>query len=311
MVTVLVVDDSAVDRHLAGGLLKKRGLSPVFATNGREALALIAEQQPDIVVTDLQMPEMDGLELTEAVRQTYPFLPVLLMTAHGSEEIAVKALQKGAASYVAKRNLARELADTVSSVLEIATADKNQERLLACLTRIESHFELDNDLASIPPLVGYLEAGLRRMRICDETGVIQVAVAVREALVNAILHGNLDLSSDLVERDEQAFLGLADQRRGQSPWRERRVRVTCRETHGEAVYVITDDGAGFDPKLLADPLDLSNLEKRSGRGLMLMRTFMDDVRHNEKGNEVVLVKRADPNLPPRSVRMRRTLTPRP
>ena len=311
MVTVLVVDDSAVDRHLAGGLLKKRGLMPVFATHGREALELIAKQQPDIVVTDLQMPEMDGLELTEAVRKSYPFLPVLLMTAHGSEEIAVKALQKGAASYVAKRNLARELADTVSSVLEIATADKNQERLVACMTRIESHFELDNDLAAIPPLIGYLEAGLRRMRICDETGVIQVAVALREALVNAIVHGNLELPSDLMERDEQAFLALAEERRHQSPWRERRVHVTTRETHGEAMYVVADEGAGFDPAALADPLDLSNLEKRSGRGLMLVRTFMDEVRHNDKGNEITMVKRADPDVPPFSVRLRRSLTPTP
>ena len=309
MVTVLVVDDSAMDRHLAGGLLKKRGLQPVFATHGREALDLIAAQPPDIVVTDLQMPEMDGLELTEAVRQRYPFLPVLLMTAHGSEEIAVKALQKGAASYVAKRNLARELADTVSSVLEVASADKNQERLLACLTRVDSHFELDNDMASIPPLIGYLEAGLKRMRICDETALIQVAVALREALVNAVLHGNLELSSDLVESDEKAFAALAEQRRNTPPWRDRRVRVTSTESHTEATYVISDDGAGFDPTALPDPTDLSNLEKRSGRGLLLIRTFMDEVRHNDKGNEITLVKRADASLPPRSVRMRRPSTP--
>lgn len=151
MTTVLVVDDSAVDRHLAGGLLRKRGLTPVFASHGREALELIDRDQPDIVVTDLQMPEMDGLELTGAIRRRFPFLPVVLMTAHGSEEIAVQALQRGAASYVAKRNLAHELADTVGSVLELAAASRNEERLLSFLTRTESHFEIDSDMASITP----------------------------------------------------------------------------------------------------------------------------------------------------------------
>src|SRR5687768_17320524 len=101
MAVVLVVDDSPVDRTRAGGLLKKRpGLIPVYASNGREALALIAEKAPDIVVSDLQMPEMDGLELVEAIRRQFAALPVILMTAHGSEETAVQALQKGAASYV-------------------------------------------------------------------------------------------------------------------------------------------------------------------------------------------------------------------
>ncbi len=127
MSVVLVVDDSPVDRTRAGGLLKKRpDLTPAFAANGREALAAIAARTPDLVLTDLQMPEMDGLALVETVRRTFPGLPVILMTAHGSEEIAVQALRKGAASYVAKRNLAAELVDTVLSVLEIARADLSQ-----------------------------------------------------------------------------------------------------------------------------------------------------------------------------------------
>ena len=67
---------------------------------------MIAAEKPDIVVSDLQMPEMDGLELVETIRREHPGLPVILMTAHGSEETAIQALRKGATNYVAKRNLA-------------------------------------------------------------------------------------------------------------------------------------------------------------------------------------------------------------
>ncbi|HTN84960.1 MAG TPA: response regulator [Sorangium sp.] len=292
MVRVLVVDDSPMDRRLSGSLLKKRaGMEPMYAENGVEALQTIARTTPEIVLTDLQMPEMDGLELVEAIRREHPYLPVILMTAHGSEEIAVQALRRGAASYVAKRNLAAELVNTVENVLAVARLDRREQQLLSCLTATESHFELDNDVAKVPALVGHIEQSLGRMRLCDETGRIQVAVALREALVNAIVHGNLEVSSTLLDEDPAAFQALVERRRGESPYRDRRVHVVARETRTEATYVVRDEGPGFDPRDLPDPTDLANLEKPSGRGLMLIRTFMDEVRHNEKGNEIRMLMR--------------------
>lgn len=294
MTKVLIVDDSAMDRRLSGGLLKKHiGLHPIYAQNGREALSSIPQDVPDVVVTDLQMPEMDGLELVETIRKHYPSLPVILMTAHGSEEIAVKALQKGAASYVPKKNLARELAKTVLEVLEVAQAHQKQKLVLECLVQTESRFVIANDVAAIAPLVGQLENNLKRMGLCDETGLIQVAVALREALVNAIFHGNLEVSSDLLSTDPPAYDSLVEERRARSPYRDRRVHVTARETRTEATYVVTDEGPGFDPGGIPDPLDPANLEKPSGRGLMLIRTFMDEVLHNERGNQITMVKRRD------------------
>src|SRR5690349_13208032 len=104
MSSVLVVDDSAVDRLRAEKLIANQtSLTVVTAANGKEALACLARNLPDIVITDMQMPEMDGLQLVEEIRSRYPSVPVVLMTAHGSEELAVQALQKGAASYVPKR----------------------------------------------------------------------------------------------------------------------------------------------------------------------------------------------------------------
>lgn len=294
MATVLVVDDSPVDRTRAGGLLKKRkDLVPVYASNGREALELIAEHLPDIVVSDLQMPEMDGLELVEAVRRQFASLPVILMTAHGSEETAVQALRKGAANYVAKRNLAVELVGTVVRVMEVARAGRGQQQIQSFLTETQSRYELDNDLASIPPLIGQLESNLTRMRLCDQTGLIRVAVALREALVNAIYHGNLGLTSELLEADESAYAELGERRRRQQPFADRRVHVMARETRTEVTYVIRDEGEGFDLTMLPDPTDPQNLHRRTGRGLFLIRTFMDEVRHNTVGNEITLVKWRD------------------
>jgi CheY-like chemotaxis protein len=292
--TILVVDDSAVDRRRTEKLLAKTpGLTVLSASNGREALDTLGSSLPDLVVTDMQMPEMDGLRLVEEIRAKYPAIPVILMTAHGSEELAVQALQRGAASYVPKRNLAQDLPDTIDSLLEVSKSSRSQQRLLECLVSTESQFILENDVALIPSLIGHLEGNLTRMRLCDENGLIRVAVALREALINAIQHGNLEIDSRLREGDDRDFYQLVEQRRQQEPYQDRRVHVFAKESHHEAVYVVRDEGPGFDPATLPDPTDPANLEKVSGRGLLLIRTFMDEVHHNNSGNEITMVKRLD------------------
>jgi len=294
MATVLVVDDNPVDRHLAGALLAKRPeMKVLFAENGREALALIQERAPDLVLTDLHMPEMDGLELFVEVRKSFPLVPIILMTAFGSEEIAIQALQKGAASYVPKRNLAQDLAETTENVLSLSTATRNQQRLLECLVQTEEQFLLDNDASLIPPLIGYLQENITRMGLCDEIGRIRVSIALQEALLNAMQHGNMEVASDLKEKDEKGFQALLQQRRREKPYLTRRVYITARESPAEATYVIRDEGPGFDPSKLPDPTDPSNLDRVSGRGLLLIRTFMDKVHHNKAGNEITMVKRRD------------------
>ncbi|HZT80774.1 MAG TPA: response regulator [Gemmataceae bacterium] len=295
MAQILVVDDSAVDRRLAGGLLEKQGgWSVAFADNGRQALAAIESARPDLVLTDLQMPEMNGLELVEAVKQKYPSVPVMLMTAHGSDEIAIQALQRGAASYTPKAKLAHDLVETVRSVLEVAGAQKHQLRLLdQCWVQTETYFLLPNDLSLVPPLIAHLRENLTRMRLCDENGLIRVVVALQEALSNAILHGNLEINSELKDKDDRAYLALMEERRHQEPYEDRHVHVLARESGSEVQYVIRDEGPGFDPGTLPDPTDPANLERASGRGLLLIRTFMDEVRHNKVGNEITMIKRAD------------------
>lgn len=301
MAKILVVDDSHVDRLLAKGLLERRpgmealecrtGLSAVEADSGEQALKLLGQQTIDLVLTDLIMPGMNGLELVEAVRGRYPLLPVVLMTAHGSEELAMQALQKGAASYVPKQNLARDLLETVEDVLRLSAAERGQQRLMQCLARVESEFHLDNDPALIPALVGHICENLRRLKCCADNERLRVTVALSEALLNAMYHGNLEVNSELREHNEKAYRHLLEERRRTPPYADRRVHVLACESPAEARYVIRDEGNGFDPACLPDPTDPANLEKISGRGLLLIRTFMDEVCHNDKGNEIVMVKR--------------------
>jgi CheY-like chemotaxis protein/anti-sigma regulatory factor (Ser/Thr protein kinase) len=302
MPKVLIVDDSAVDRRLAGGLLEKRvgitaaekrtGITNLFAVNGKEALALMERELPDVVLTDMQMPEMTGLELVEAIKARFPAVPVILMTAHGSEETAIEALRLGAASYVPKKNLAKDLLETVEEMLTVAGAQRQKQRLIdECWKLTETHFILPSNLAYITPLIGHLQENLTRMKLCDENDLIRVAVCLREAMSNAIIHGNLQISSALRESNEREYYDLIEERSEQEPYDNRRVFVTARETCDEAMYIIRDEGPGFNPMDLPDPTDPANIEKGSGRGLLLIRTFMDEVRHSKTANEITMFKR--------------------
>lgn len=290
--TVLVVDDSAMDRHLAGSIIQKMGgWQAIFSCNGAEAMSALEKQIPDVVLTDMLMPEMDGLQLVQAIRSKYPLLPVILMTAHGSEDIAIQALQKGAASYVPKKILARDLAETLEQVLTSSKTKMEEARLLKRMEIFETRFVLDNDTSLIPALVGHLEEDINRLKLCDPSGLVLLGVALHESLTNAILHGNLGLSSEMREKDEKEYYRLGVERRTVEPFRDRKVFVTARFTPEELTFIVRDEGNGFDPNTLPDPTDPSNLGKVSGRGLLLIQTFMDRVRHNDVGNEITMSKR--------------------
>jgi CheY-like chemotaxis protein/anti-sigma regulatory factor (Ser/Thr protein kinase) len=292
MATVLVVDDAAVDRKLVAGLLAKASeLTVDTAADGAEALARIEAQRPDIIVTDMVMPGMSGLELVSTVVERYPGLPIILMTGKGTEETAVQALQAGAASYVPKSSLHQYLLETVQDVLEVVRSQHSHERLMTCLKRSEFNFALSNDAALIPSLVSYVQSLVCSVGLCDDSSVIRVCIALEEALRNALYHGNLELTSDQREGDADAYQRLIEERTAKPPYADRKLQVTIRVTPTSGQFIVRDEGKGFDPQKLPDPTDPENLEKVSGRGLLLMRTFMDEVTFNETGNQVTMVKR--------------------
>jgi CheY-like chemotaxis protein len=289
--TVLVVDDSAFDRQLVGQLL---GPLPdtrvVYAADGREGLAAIAHEAPSVILTDLVMPDMGGLELVQRVRAEHPEISVILMTAFGSEEVAMQTLRAGAANYIPKRDLTRDLPSTLRRVLNVTCLNRERGRILRCLVRRESAFLLDSDPGLIAALLKLIQEELDGLDFGDPADRVQIGIALQEALTNALYHGNLELSSDLRQHDESAFDDLAELRRTQEAYRSRHIRVQVQLDRDAARFVVADDGPGFDTALVDRPVQPDDLARIGGRGLLLIRTFMDQVSFNSAGNQITMVK---------------------
>ncbi|HEX2130041.1 MAG TPA: response regulator transcription factor [Actinophytocola sp.] len=154
---VLVVDDDLTVRDVVRRYLELAGHQVALADNGEDALAWVARDAPDLVVLDLMLPGMDGLEVCRRLRRTSA-VPVVMLTALGEEENRIAGLQLGADDYVTKPFSPRELALRVSSVLRRAGA-------------------------VIPPVAKVLTDGDLRLDVAARTATLrgtELALTVRE-----------------------------------------------------------------------------------------------------------------------------------
>jgi len=281
---ILIVDDNSMDRELARGVLEKRGgFRAEFASNGIEAIEHLEAATPLAIVTDLQMPEMDGLALVRTVHRRFPTVPVILTTAHGSEQLAVDALVAGAADFVPKQRLARDLLRTVEGVLAAPQGDWQRQLLIPFLRFNQLRYEVPSDVNLVAPLVDQLVRATEGFGLVELADRTRLARCLAEALRNAIVHGSRgagEQSTSVQDGD--------------------RVTVHAELSPEEGRFLIRDQGPGFDASAIIDPRRSPDLLTRnSGKGLALIQLFMDEVRFNGQGNEITLVKRrlADPDVP--------------
>jgi len=290
--TALIVDESADDRCQISRLVERiTDLLAASSSNNAEALKLIENEAPAIVLTGVHMPGTEGLELVKTLKERYPSIPVIILTADGSEEVAAEAMRGGAASFIPKRCIREELPQVLAQVLAAARTDRRRYELMCSTTRLNCEYEFVSDPTLVPVLVGYLQEHCERMGVCDRNGRIRLGVALEEALLNGVYHGNLEVSSSLKQDGYDAFNRLAAQRRRQEPYCHRRLHVHVKLDSEQAVFVIRDEGPGFDLSTVPDPTDPENLLSPSGRGLLLIRMFMDDIKYNGAGNELTMIKR--------------------
>ncbi|MCH2212441.1 MAG: ATP-binding protein [Fuerstiella sp.] len=293
MASILVVDDSEAESARLDRLLSVDTTRRIQTSAcGEEVFGIVAAQNIDLVVTGLQTVEPDDLVFLEKFQAEFPRVPVILIAQQGSEELVVKAFQQGVSGYLNRESSAGNLNSLAERLLARRATDMARWDLLRRQELDEYEFKLQSRRLLMSATAGFLRQRIQDSDICPAQELLRLGIALEEALLNACLHGNLELDSALREQDGDLFESLADERSEVSPWKDRYVYVNAVVTRECARVTVRDEGSGFDPATLPDPTDPENLLKPHGRGVMLMRLFMDEVIWNESGNEVTMVKKA-------------------
>ncbi|QDT04585.1 Transcriptional regulatory protein YycF [Rubripirellula lacrimiformis] len=295
MVKVLLSEDSPTQAFHIQSKLVDEGYEVHLVSNGQEALDCIPEFCPHLILTDMEMPVMDGLQLVTHSCQRFPEIPIILITANGSEATAVEALNLGAAAYLPKSMIDEKLFATIDQVLDVMESANSYAQLIQSMDYNELRFTLPNQLELIRPLVELIKQMSLGLSLLDVNEGIRLGMAVDHAVQNAMLHGNLELSSEALKSDAELTIqgepSLPVRRAAEPEFCVRRVHVTVRLSPTEAEITVADDGAGFDTSLFPDRHAPNQLGQDQGRGLVMIRSFMDEVNFNDAGNEITMRKR--------------------
>lgn len=117
MAKILVIDDNLRDRELLAAVLEERGYEVILADNGGIGLMLCHRQDPDAVVLDLRMPEIDGRSVLRQLRTLQPSLPVVIFSGHGTQEVEQEVLDQGATAFIQKEFSLHQLGLALQEVL--------------------------------------------------------------------------------------------------------------------------------------------------------------------------------------------------
>jgi CheY-like chemotaxis protein/anti-sigma regulatory factor (Ser/Thr protein kinase) len=277
MSKILVVEDDRATRHLLTGLLKAANFSVAAAQDGANALRHLKRQSFDLMLLDIWMPRMNGLELLARLRRE-PLRPkVVVMTSDDTPETLLQAVREQAYQYVTKPVEPKALVELLRHVLTTAPASPPIEVISAKPSWVELLVPCEREAADrIQSFMAHLEADLAP-ELRESVGT-----AFRELLLNAIEWG-----------------GRLDP--------NRKVRIAYLRANRMLLYRIADPGPGFSLKGLTHAAvghpagsPLNHMDSREekglrpgGFGIMISQAKVDELVYNEAQNEVVFVKYLD------------------
>ncbi len=279
--TVLLAEDNQPSREIYHTVLEEAGYHVIDAADGTAALDLLSTVAVDLLLTDVTMPGMTGIQLLERARELRPDLRAIVMTGHEISEAVVGALRNRACEFLSKPFDAHELVETVRMAME---RDIDSQIEVISDRRDWIELRVPCDLAAVEPIQRFLSH--LHEHIPKETRDA-VGAVFRELLNNAIEHG-----------------GKCDP--------SKRVEIKYIHLKRAILYSIKDPGEGFDIEdiehaAFANPPDqpTRHMQVRQelglrpgGFGIMLASQVIDELVYNEKHNELIFVKYIEPQ--PRS-----------
>jgi anti-sigma regulatory factor (Ser/Thr protein kinase)/CheY-like chemotaxis protein len=266
---ILIVDNNDELRSMLEQVLRELG-HEVVATGDREwALAREDLDEFDLIISDLTEDEPGGMQLLSEIKRKRLMVPVVISSDEAQQPGLVKAFKMGAANFLRLPYNKDELLNIVEKTLAYKLRFIDDLRVLP-FVREKIDFELPSDLSLMDGVLHYLIERVSKLGLIKPERS-NLFVALDEAFVNAVKHGNRNDPNKLV-------------------------RITAEISPQEARFTVEDEGDGFNVQEIPDPCDPSNLFKTSGRGVLLIYNIMDEVKYNERGNRLTMIKRPEDSL---------------
>jgi YesN/AraC family two-component response regulator len=288
---ILVIDDEHPVRDIMKTALTGKGFEVFEASNGKNGISEFEERDPEIIITDVNMPEMTGIELTKQIKDLNPEADVIIMTGYGTEELVIEALRSGASNYIKKPIQFNELFNILDNII---LKKENMKRFVVSKDVVlheKKHLVLGNDMLKVWGTVNQIVFNLPPT-LHDKT-VEGIKLGLYEMLVNAIEHGNLGITYD--EKKEALEAGnystLFEKRLKEAIAKGKVVGIESTYSGDELVVIIRDQGPGFDYRNLPSLTEPDALLSAHGRGILLASLYFDTISYEDPGNAVTLVKK--------------------
>ena len=260
---ILIVDDEADVRETLSEMIENLGYQVIVAQNGLEALDMTKTEKVDLIITDLSMPRMNGLELIVKSKGIHPNIPIAVISAFGNVENTTYALTRGAFSFIAKPFKMSEIKELIRKGKQLRELSLGTYALMEWV-RSQTDMAFPSRPRLFPSAIFFAVKECQWRGIEDEARLENVAICLEELLGNAYLHGN--------QKDK-----------------DKRIKVKMTFDAEKFVLSVEDEGEGFDGESYLKEISKEQASIPEKRGLFIVDLLTDELRFSKKGNEVTAV----------------------
>ena len=283
---VLIVEDDYPSREYLINLIGLEGYDLRAAQDGKEGLEIYKEYDPDVIISDIQMPNMDGLELLSTIRKDKSDTIFIITTAFGSEDYAIEALRRGANNYLKKPIRKNSLVNLLEKYKSIVEGHKLAQKARGKILRKDISIEFETNISHVPAIISRLisELGVK----LDDSEITDIELGLDELITNALEHGNMGITFDekVKASNSNTMLELYEKKLRNKEFAARKLRVHYKLRSDYCEWLIEDEGTGFDWRLIPDPTQSSQLMELNGRGIFITHFLFDEMEYMGKGNMV-------------------------
>ncbi len=290
MKKILIVEDEYPVRDVLKIALSENGYMVYEAENGKQGIQMFIDNIPDIVLTDVKMPGISGIEVTKKIKEAQPDADVVIMTGYGSEELVIEAIRAGATNYLKKPVSFDELFNIFDHIIFKRENRKRFEVIKEGVIYEKKTVTINNDISKIWGIVNQVLYNIPP--VLGEKTIEGLKLGLYEILVNAIEHGNLGITAK--EKEESlkntSYSDLMNSRMNMANEKNRTVMIHSVYEVKKLTIEIIDQGVGFNYKELKTLADTETLMGIHGRGIILTSLYYDKLEFKGPGNTVVLEK---------------------